>query len=128
MQIEIMAFWGFLCLILIGFAELQPKLRMLGFVGCLLLIPLAFWIWDSGIEIQSGQTTTITTTTNTTVSSSTGYGTDSSIFDRSPLTIPYFNIKEIMFLLLVGMSLYGSVHYAMETLSAVPSTPNYYRV
>lgn len=59
MQIELIAFLGFLSLLLIVLAELRSAFIMLGVIGCLLLIPLAFAIYLTGVEYQDGVEETI---------------------------------------------------------------------
>ena len=111
MPIEIVAFWGFLILLLIFLGEVRPQFRLLAFLGCVLLIPLAFWINDSGVEVLTGTVSNTTTISNTTVSGTTLTGTENMIKTLTPLVIPYFNIRQIFFLLLCGISMFGIVHY-----------------
>jgi len=54
MQIELIVFWGFISLLLIVLAELRADFRMLGVIGCILLVPLAFGILTTGIEYNTG--------------------------------------------------------------------------
>lgn len=54
MQIELIMFWGFISLLLIVLAELRADFRMLGVIGCILLIPLAIGIILNGVEYNSG--------------------------------------------------------------------------
>jgi hypothetical protein len=129
MQIEIMAFWGFFCLTLIGLAEFRSDFRILGVIGCMLLVPMAFWIWDSGVEVQTGTTTTTLTVQNTTLSGTTIISNDTSRLARSPISLPWFDIRNMLTMVFLGLSIYGSVHYASILMPGETNLnkANYYR-
>ena len=112
MQAEMVAFWGFICLLLIALAEFKRDFVLLGVIGCLLLVPLAFWVWTDGIEIQTGQITTITTVQNTTLSGSTTTGSETDTNSYLKLSRPYFDPSQTVSGVLLGCSLLGVVHYA----------------
>jgi hypothetical protein len=128
MPIEIVAFWGFLILLLIFLGEVRPQFRLLAFLGCVLLIPLAFWINDSGVEVLTGTMSNTTTVSNTTLSGTTITGHESLTKTLTPLVIPYFNIRQIFFLTLVGLSVFGIVHYVQPIqMRRMRPTMNYAR-
>lgn len=146
MLLEVVAFWGFISLFLIGLAELHIDFRMLGVIGSMLLIPMAFWVWSSGVEVQTGEVKTITgldtmsevrnltgfsnltdgnitsvsNTTyfeNTALNSATTYGhNETTLKTYAQVSLPYFSLNQTLSLLLFGMFIFGSIHYA-TTLS-----------
>jgi len=117
MPLEILVFWGLLCLVFIFLAELRPQFRIMGILGSIMLIPLAFWVWTTGVEIQTGQLTTITETTNTTINGSLITGTDTNTKTLTPITFTYFDIGPLLSLILFAMTIYGTSHYALSSKS-----------
>ena len=108
MRADMFALWGLVCCILIIVAELKPSFKVVGVLGCLLLIPLALLVMSSRVEVQTGQTTTFTETQNITISSSTSVGTgaDTEIYSRL-----YPTFENVVGLLLAGVAIFGSYHY-----------------
>jgi len=105
------ALWGLVCCVLIIVAELKPSFKVIGVLGCLLLIPLALLVMTSGVEVQTGQITTINTTQNVSLTSTTlkGNGSDTQVFSRL-----YPTFESVIGLLLAGVGLFGSYHYIVS--------------
>lgn len=102
------ALWGLVCCVLIVVAELKPSFKVVGVLGCLLLIPLALMIMASGIEVQTGQITTVSEIQNVTLTSTTitGNGADNVVYSRL-----YPTFENVIGLLLVGLGIFGMYHY-----------------
>ena len=108
MRADIFALWGLVICVLIIIAEMKPSFKVVGVLAALLLIPLGVLVMTSGIEVQTGQTTTLTQTQNTTISGSTtiGTGADLQVFAR-----PYPSLENTLSILLWGLGIFGAYHY-----------------
>jgi len=108
MRADVFALWGLVCCVLIIVAEMKPSFKVVGVLGSLLLIPLALLVMSSGIEVQTGQITTLNQTQNITANSTTTTGTGGDVAVYSRL---YPTFENVMGLLLAGIGIIGSYHY-----------------
>lgn len=114
MYLELIGFFGIIIMILVILGE--QKQPFLGFTGSILLLVMAYWILQGGIQITTGQTKVITQTgtqnalNGTTTLNVTTTENIQSIYTNVPV-LPFYELSNLLSLILIFLALYGLYHY-----------------
>jgi len=120
MYLELAGFFSLFILALFAFAETTRK-PALGIIGSVLLCILGIWFITDGIQIQSGQTKTITQNSeiceslNMSCSSSAMTSTENMTLTYSNIPVaPFMPLQQVIGLVCVLLSLYGGLFFVMK--------------
>lgn len=130
MLIDLVLGFGVLVGILTILAEGTKKPEV-GVMAALLLLMLGLWVLTDGMQYKTGETvTTSITGTNPTTSTETVDGNVTTIYLNTTMNqtesattayvyanipeTPYFSMVTLLGLVMILLSMYGLLHYAME--------------
>lgn len=114
MHAEAFALWSFIVLIMIVFAESNKNFRVIGLIGSLLWLPLAFEMFSTGIDMQGGTTTQLSETSLVDGNLTTIDRNTTQVFSYVPLAFPAFkdlDLKILLGILFLGAFMFGTLYY-----------------
>lgn len=110
MYLEVVGFWGLICLAMFYIAEWKNKNVAIGFIGAILLVILGVWLAGNPIEIKTGETSSLSQTSianhsidNMTYTPTSGSETKVSVYTAVSAGFFNLNLSLGMVFMLVGV-------------------------
>lgn len=113
MYLEVVGFWGLVCLAMFIVAEWKPHIKAIGIIGAVLLILLGAWLLAEQIQIKTGETTLISqniTTANGTTNYSQIAVAQSNTYTAA--TAGFFNLNQTLGIVFCLVGLWAGFKYA----------------
>jgi hypothetical protein len=119
MYLEVVGFWGLLCLIMFFMAEWKNRNVTIGIIASFLLVLLGAWLMAEQIQIKTGESTlinsTIVTYPNGTVSSLPGSEQQTNTYTAA--VGGFFNLNQTLGIVFMLLGAWAGHKYAMDMKS-----------
>lgn len=116
MYLEVVGFWGLLCLIMFFLAEWKNRNVTVGMIAAFLLVLLGSWLLAEQIQIKTGESTivnsTITTYPNGTVVTPPSTIAQSNTY--TPATAGFFNLNQTLGVVFMLVGIWAGMKYGLE--------------
>ena len=117
MYLEVVGFWGLICLAFFYIAEWKNKNVTIGLIGSILLVVLGIWLVGNPIEIKTGETSSLiqTSIANSSVSNITYTPTSGSEIKSnvySAVSAGFFNLNLSLGLVFMLIGVLAGFKYA----------------
>jgi len=115
MYLEVVGFWGLICLIMFALAEYSRKNVTIGIIGGVLLVLLGAWLLAEQIQIKTGESTIITQNITTAANGSITYSpsvvTQTNTYTGA--TAGFFNLNQTLGIIFMLIGLWAAFKYSM---------------